>query len=74
MAVAQSRFEASVNALPWINVMCGISQVAAGLVQWQRQAARKQPRAFHSYRRKWRWGGEFYIGKLESDVLMPHIS
>lgn len=33
MAVVQSCFESSVNALPWINVICGISQVAAGLLR-----------------------------------------
>lgn len=54
MAVAQSRFEASVNALPWINVICGISQVAAGPLQWQGQTARKQPRASHPYNGCWR--------------------
>lgn len=49
MAVPQSCFEASVNALPWINVMCGISQEAAVPLQWQRQEARTQPKASHSY-------------------------
>lgn len=59
LAVPQSCFEASVNALPWINVMCGISQVAAAPLQWQRQEARKQPKALHSY--TWDKGGCFFI-------------
>lgn len=48
LAVPQSCFEASVNALLWINVMCGISQEAAPPLQWQRQEARKQPKAYTS--------------------------
>lgn len=43
LAVVQSCFESSVNVLPWINVICGISQVAG---MWG-QAARKQPKASH---------------------------
>ncbi len=49
MAVPQSCFEASVSALPWINVMCAISQVAAVPLQQQRQEAKKQPEALHSF-------------------------
>lgn len=46
LAVVQSCFESSVNALPWINVICGISQVAAGLFQCggrQPENSRKHP-------------------------------
>lgn len=46
LAVVQSCFESSVNALPWINVICGISQVAAGLLQCggrQPENSRKRP-------------------------------
>lgn len=46
LAVVQSCFESSVNALPWINVICGISQVAAGLLQCggrQPENSRKHP-------------------------------
>ena len=39
--------------------MCGISQVAAAPLQWQRQEARKQPRALHSHTRD--KGGGFFI-------------
>lgn len=49
MALPQSCFEASVTALPWINVMCGISQEAAAPLQWQRQEASKQPKALYPY-------------------------
>ncbi len=46
LAVVQSCFESSVNALPWINVICGISQVAARLFQCggrQPENSRKHP-------------------------------
>lgn len=64
----QSCFEASVNALPWINVMCGISQVAAAPLQWRRQEARKQPKGLHSYTGD--MGGGFFISLILSHFLL----
>lgn len=46
LAVVQGCFESSVNGLAWINVICGISQVAAGLLQSggrQPENSRKHP-------------------------------